>query len=170
VPAVHSMGPTVTHVHSHGGSVHTVRTSLRADSAGMVLSSCGGPSLRVAGAGIGDAPYWPADALLVGAVDAGVRADFMHRAELHRLAVAFYESTAQGRWVEGAGGPELLDLVVDPRVGVHNGADAALAKSLFHEVAAGCLVAHALRAPLTLQPTVEIWSAPPATPGGAVPA
>jgi hypothetical protein len=170
VPVASSTHPSLTHVHAHGGAVHTVRTWLRSDGAGVVLSSCGGPSLRVAGEGLGGVPAWPADALLVGAVEAGVRADFVHRAALQGLAVAFYESTAQGRWVEGASGPELLDLVVDPRVGVHDGADAALAKSLFFEVGTGCLAARALRAPLTLLPTVEIWSAPPSTPGGDAPA
>ena len=108
------------------------------------------------------------DALLLGAVEAGVRADFLHRAERAGLDLAFYESTAQARWSEGPHGPELLDVCVQPRVGLHRPSEVQSARSLFSEVAVGCLVARALRAPLILQPTVEVWTARTQSPGGPV--
>lgn len=150
--------------------MRTVQTWLRADESGAVLTRCGGPSLRVAGPALGSTHPWPADVLLVGAVEAGIRSDFMHRAESEHLQVAFYESTAVGRWSEGEQGAELLDLDIHPRIGVHGAADAALARSLFEEVATGSTAARALKAPLTVRPTVEIWSARRGSPGGAAPA
>jgi len=170
MPARHSAHPPHSLPHGPAGSVRTVQTWLRADESGAVLTRCGGPSLRVAGPALGTTHPWPADALLVGAVEAAIRWDFMHRAECEHLDVAFYESSALGRWSEGEDGPQLLDLDVHPRIGVRAVADAALARSLFDEVAAGCTAARALRAPLTLRPTVEIWSAPRPPRGGAVPA
>ncbi|MGO9831583.1 MAG: hypothetical protein ACLPJH_15700 [Myxococcaceae bacterium] len=133
-----------------------------------MLSTCSGPALRVASLELAAPPCWPVDALLLGAVEAGVRADFVYRAERAGLEVAFYESTAQARWSEGVHGPELLDLCVQPRVGVHRPADVQRARALFGEVASGALVARALRAPLSLQPTVELWRARPPGPGGTV--
>ncbi len=132
-----------------------------------VLSTCTGPSLRVADASL-RAPPWPVDALLLGAVEAGVRADFVYRAERIGLDIAFYESTAQARWSEGAQGPELLDLCIQPRVGVYHSLDVDRARILFAEVGVGCRVAHALRCSLTLQPTLELWRASPETSRGSV--
>ncbi len=133
-----------------------------------MLSTCSGPALRVADAGLGAVASWPVDALLLGAVEAGVRADFLHRAERAGLELAFYESSAQARWSDGQHGPELLDVWVQPRVGVHRPFEVQSARSLFTEVAAGCLVARALRAPIILQPTVEVWRDRPSRPGGPV--
>ncbi len=153
--------------HPHA-AVHVLRTWLRAEGGAAVLSTCSGPSLRVADTSLSAPPCWPVDALLLGAVEAGVRADFVYRAERAGLDVAFYESTAQARWSEGPPGPELLDLCIQPRVGVHQPVDVDRARALFEEVAAGCLAARALRCPLTLQPTVELWRARPQGPGGSV--
>ena len=129
-----------------------------------MLSTCNGPSLRVAATELATPACWPVDALLLGALEAGVRADFLYRAEAAELELAFYESTAQARWSEGPPGPDLLDVCVQPRVGVLRRPDVARARSLFTEVAVGCLAARALRIPLTLQPTVELWSAPAVEP------
>ncbi len=145
-----------------------LRTWLRTEAGAAVLSTGSGPALRVGDMELAAPPGWPVDALLLGAVEAGVRADFVYRAECAGLDVAFYESTAQARWSEGLLGPELLDLCVQPRVGVHSQADVQRARALFGEVASGALVARALRAPLTLQPTVELWTARPQGPGGTV--
>lgn len=133
-----------------------------------MLSTCSGPALRVAAHELSAPAGWPVDALLLAAVEAGVRADFVYRAERAGVELAFYESTAQARWSEGPAGPDLLDVCVQPRVGVHRHQDVARARALFSEVTAGCLAARALRIPLALQPTVELWSARPSTPGGSV--
>jgi hypothetical protein len=143
----------------HRGAVHSVQTWLRDEKGGAVLSTCNGPTLRASTAGVGAPLHWNADSLLVAAVEVGVRADFLHRAGLAGLGIAFYESTALGRWAEGADGPDLLDLFIEPRVGVRCAADATLAGALFTEVATRSLVARSLRAPLRLQPTVEVWAA-----------
>ena len=95
--------------------------------------------------------------------------DFMQLAERDGLAVAFYESTALGRWSVGDA-PRLLDLDVHPRVGVHAAADAERTRSLFDQLAGGCLALRTLRAPVTLHPTVEIWTSRQPPPGGAAPA
>ena len=169
---MHSPGSketTGSRAEPHRGAVHSVQTWLRDEKGGAVLSTCNGPSLRASSSGIGAPLHWNADSLLVAAVDVGVRADFLHRAERAGLEVAFYESTALGRWTEGVAGPDLLDLFIEPRVGVHSAADAALASTLFTEVASGSLVARSLRAPLRVQPTVEIWAARSGNLGGAVP-
>ncbi|HMK72736.1 MAG TPA: hypothetical protein VK454_05320 [Myxococcaceae bacterium] len=170
IHARHSTHTPAPPPHGPAGSVRTVQTWLRADASGAMLTRSGGPSLHVAGPALGTTHPWPADALLVGAVEAGIRADFLALAASEKLEVAFYESTALGRWTEGERGPELLDLDVHPRIGVHRATDAALARSLFDEVAAGCTAARALRAPIALRPTVEIWSARRPPPGGAAPA
>ncbi len=148
--------------------MHVLRTWLRAEAGAAVLSTCNGPSLQVAAHGLAAPACWPVDALLLAAVEAGVRADFVYRAERAGLELAFYESTAQARWSEGTTGPDLLDVCVQPRVGVHRCQDVARARSLLGEATAGCLAARALRIPLTLQPTVELWSVRPASPGGSV--
>jgi len=153
----------------HGGPVHTVQTWLREDPGGPVLAHCAGPPVQVAGRSLDISAHWPADALLVGAVEASVRADFMQLAERDGLAVAFYESTALGRWSVGDA-PRLLDLDVHPRVGVHAAADAERTRSLFDQLAGGCLALRTLRAPVTLHPTVEIWTSRQPPPGGAAPA
>jgi len=170
MPTTHSSHKAGWEVHPHAGGLHVLRTWLRAEGASGVLSTVSGPTLRVAGAEVAASPpCWPVDALLLGAVEAGVRADFIHRAERDGLPIAFYESTAQARWSEGEHGPDLLDVTVQPRVGVHQAADVGMARDIFAEVGVHCLVARALRAPLALQPTVEVWRAKPSGPGGERP-
>ena len=153
--------------HPHA-AVHVLRTWLRAEGSIGVLRTHAGSALHVAATEFAAPPCWPVDALLLGAVEAGVRAEFVHRAERAGLELAFYESTAQARWSQGASGPEWLDLCVQPRVGVHRAADVEKARALFEEVSTSCLAARALRTPLILHPTVELWTARPGTPGGSV--
>jgi hypothetical protein len=154
-------------VHPRGQAFHELRTWLRAAGSSAMLSTCSGPTLPVTGTALATPPGWPADALLLAVVEAGVRADFFHRSEGAGLDLDFYESTALARWSEGEHGPDLLDLVIEPRVGVHCDADVERARALFTEVASNCLIAHALRVPLTLKPTVEFWSARPVVAGGS---
>jgi hypothetical protein len=160
--ASHELG---FNMHPLGHPFHVVRTWLRAERSAM-LSTCSGPLLPSPGTPLSTPPGWPADALLLAVVEAAVRADFVHRAECVRMDVDFYESTALARWSEGETGPELLDLVVEPRIGVHCASDIERARALFDEVASGCLAAHALRIPLMLKPTVELWAPRPACAGG----
>jgi len=153
--------------HSLNHPLHEQRTYLRAEGSSALRSTCNGRAPRK-----GETPFitpadWPADALLLALVEAAVRADFMHRSECSRLEVDFYQSTALAWWREGETGPELLDLVVEPRIGVRRVLDVERARALFDEVASGCLAAHMLRSPLTLKPTVELWSPRPTCAKGA---
>ena len=144
---------------AHPHPLHVSHSCLRTEGVAAVLTVNSGPMLRLAGPGIGTPACWSEEALLLGAVEAGVRADFVRRAQRVGLDVDFYESTAQARWTEDETGPCLLDVTVEPRIGVKRAADAPTVPDLLAQVASASLVARALRTPLTIRPTVEVWIA-----------
>lgn len=129
-----------------------------------MLTTVNAPRIQVAGPE--RASGWSVDALLLGVVEAWVRADFLHRAKQAALDVDFYESSAQARWTEGEKEASFLDVAIQPRIGVQRPADVPRAEALFNQVASGLSFASSLRVPLTIRPTVELWTARPLSGGG----
>ncbi len=102
--------------------------------------------------------FWSPEHLLVGAAELCLMSTFLALARRARLAVASYESRAEG--VLDRVGPEVLftGIAIEAAVQTAPG-DAARAESLLQTAKKHCIVANSLKVPVTL--TTKVYAGAP---------
>lgn len=102
--------------------------------------------------------WWCPETLLVGALEGRILQMFLQQARAESLDILFYQSTAMGRRVEGAGGlPHFTDFIIRPHVAVRTQQDEERVRTLFEELPGRCFPSSMMHLAPRIEPVVEIW-------------
>jgi hypothetical protein len=118
------------------------------------------PSLPLGGLIAGHPPHdrWSPETMLVGAAEGRTLQSFLERARAEKLEVLFYQSSAMGRRVEGAGAaPHFTDIIVRPHVAVRTEEDAERVRNIFAELPCRCFPSSILKLTPRIEPVIEVW-------------
>ena len=109
----------------------------------------------------GEAGVWNPEQMLLGAANACLMVTFVAVALKMRLAWTGYRCAARAHLGRGADGKYAITRIeYFPRVTVADPLDAERARRALEKAEANCLIAHSLKYPGTVTPTVEAAAAP----------
>jgi organic hydroperoxide reductase OsmC/OhrA len=101
----------------------------------------------------GEAGFWTPEHLFVAAAEACLMATFLGIAEISRLVVVSYRSTAKGKleFVEGSG-LRFTEIEIFPAVELEKSEDRERAERIMTKAAKSCLVANSMSATVKVKP------------------
>lgn len=133
------------------------RTGIRwTDAKKGVATSTGKPNVQVATPPEfkGHEGIWSPEDLFVASINACVMSTFLAFAERAGLAFASYGSEAEGTLEMVDGKFQFTTVVVQPKITLQPGGDAAKAKELIAKAEANCLISNSVKTKVSVEPAI----------------